>query len=271
MATRATGPEGAAVRLFARFEAWRLHDWERRAASWAAGTLATTSAAAAVLPDRPPPVVIPVPWDGELPEVRYDDRDIDVIFTGDMSYPPNREGAALLARVILPKVQLLRPDVQVWIVGRFASRLRLPRVVTRSDVPDIAPYLQRAKVAVSPVRGQGSLYKVLEAAANGAAIVSFPWAIQSYDGLEGETAQDPSAFANAILRLLNDDRLRISRAQRARTAAHAHSVGVLGREFEAVLKEAAAGGADSHSLSPRAEVHVSSRHPSRANCRFEVP
>jgi hypothetical protein len=237
MATRATGPEPAVVRLFARFEAWRMRSWERRVASWASAAVATTAQAAAVLPGWPPPVVIPVPWDGELPELRHDERDIDVIFTGDMRYPPNREGAALLARVILPLMRAQRPDVQLWIVGRSASRLRLPDVVTRSDVPSIAPYLSRAKVAVSPVRGQGSLYKVLEAAANGAAIVASAWAIESYDGMEAEIAEDASSFADAVVLLLSDERRRMKRAEAAHSAVRAQHVQVLTKKLEAILAQ----------------------------------
>jgi polysaccharide biosynthesis protein PslH len=239
MATRATGPEGLAVRLFARFEARRLRRWEQRVASWAAAAVVTTSGAARALPDGGSTIVIPVPWDGELPEIRHDGRDIDVIFTGDMQYPPNREGATLLAHAILPRVRREKPDAQLWIVGRSASRLRLPGIVTRSDVADIAPYLRRAKVAVSPVRGQGSLYKVLEAAANGAAIVAFPWAVEPY-GMEAETAEDAPAFADAVIRLLTDESRRSRRAEEARLAARAHSIHILGRQFEAVLEEAAA-------------------------------
>jgi hypothetical protein len=242
MSVRAEGPERLPVRAFAGLEARRLKRWERRVASWAAGAIVTAPDFRELLPGTPPPVAIPVAWDHDVIDERVKGvRDIDLIFTGDMRYPSNREGAISLSREILPRIRETLPRTSCWIVGRYAADLRLPGVVTRSDVPDIGEYLRRAKVAIAPVRGRGSLYKVLEAAAHGAAVVASPWAIAAF-GLEAETGHDERTFAEAAVRLLSDEPLREQRAQQGLDAARANSLGTLGPRYETTIIDAARAG-----------------------------
>jgi glycosyltransferase involved in cell wall biosynthesis len=154
-----------------------------------------------------------------------------------MRYPPNRDAAEWFASEILPEVRRRRPGTTAWVVGRDASSLRLSGVEIASDVPDLLAYLRRAKVAIAPLRmGTGSPYKVLEAAASGAAVVATPWAAQGF-GLPaaGEGAQ---ALARRTVELLENEALRAEQARAGLAVARRHRGDRLARRLEEVLRGA---------------------------------
>jgi polysaccharide biosynthesis protein PslH len=240
MANRARGPESALRRAAARFEAWRLSAWERRIAAWAQAQVATSGEVAELLPGSPPVTVIPAAWDGPgFEDVPDRERDIDVVFTGDMSYPPNTAAARALAEEILPLVRRVR-DCSAWIVGRHADALSLPGVHTAANVPDLHAYLRRAKVAVAPVLGRGSPFKTLEAAACGAALVAAPWSVNCY-GLDAQLAETAEEFAAGIVTLLEDGPLRTEQAARARKAVERHRADRIAARFERVFDDVTSG------------------------------
>ncbi len=221
MRLRAAGPERLPARAAARLEAALMRRWERRAAGWSVRQVATTPEDAANLPDEPPCEVIPVAFDSEPTVDDREERDLDVVLSGNMRYPPNRDAAEWFAREILPAVRRRRPRTSAWVVGRNASSLRLPGVEIASDVPDLLAYLRRAKVAIAPLRmGTGSPYKVLEAAGSGAAVVATEHAARRF-GLPtgGDGAED---LARRTVELLEDDALRAELARAGLEVARRH-------------------------------------------------
>jgi hypothetical protein len=239
LANRARGPATLPVRLAARFESRRMRVWQVRLAGFLFAQLGTSAEVVAMLPPGPRTYVLPACY--ALPI--HDDppgheRDIDVIFTGDMDYPPNREAAAALVGEIVPRMLRERPQTSTWIVGRSASRMASPDVSAASDVPDLHSYLRRAKVAIAPIAGAGSPFKTLEAAANGAAIVASRWAVECY-GLPAVVAEDPDEFAREVLRLLEDEPARREQADAARRVARTLTSQAAGARLEAILREAA--------------------------------
>jgi len=242
MAVRSRGPEAFPVRAFARLEAGRMAAWERRLAGIVAAQLGASRDVANLLPSEPPVHVIPNGWAGEVfVEPAGHRRDIDVIFTGNMSYPPNRQGAEWLQREILPRLRAVRQETTGWIVGRSAERVTGPYVEVASDVPDVLSFLRRARVAVAPVFGAGSPSKTLEAAASGAAVVSTPWGLECY-GLPGVAATDTDGFVAGILALLNDEDTRhrqVSAMQRTLTELTPERIGP---RLEAIIEAAARSG-----------------------------
>jgi len=240
MARRAKGPERLPVRLAAGVESRRLREHERRAAGWARAQLVTSAEDAAHLPQSPEITLLPAPWDGDCFEEPSDHRrDIDVILTGDMRYPPNRSAATWLTREVVPLVRRRLPAARIWIVGRAAASLVVEDVEIASDVPDIHAYLRRAKVAAARLEGgTGSPIKVLEAAANGAAVVANAWSLRPY-GFPGDAADTPQEFAQLIIRYLEEETLRREAVAAALPALHANSTAVLVRRLETVLRAAA--------------------------------
>jgi len=115
------------------------------------------------------------------------------------------------------------PAAELRLVGaRPARRVRaladLPGVSLAAAVPDIAPELAAASVAVIPLRvGSGLQNKVLEALATGTPVVATPRATDGLDLRAGEhflVAEDAAGLADATIALLRD-------AGRARALARA--------------------------------------------------
>lgn len=236
MEVRARGPEPLPLRLGARVEGRRLRAWERRAAGWAAAQVVTAAADAAVLPQAPAVHVIPQGWDGEpFAEPAGHLRDIDVILTGNMAYPPNRDAAQWLAGEIAPLLRRRRPGVRIAVVGRDAARLRLDGVEVFSDVPDLHGYLRRARVALVPLRGgTGAPNKVVEAAASGAALVATAWTLERF-GMTAPTAESAEDFAARAAGLLEDERARRRAVEGALDAVRRNTVAALVARLEDLL------------------------------------
>jgi sugar transferase (PEP-CTERM/EpsH1 system associated) len=136
-----------------------------------------------------------------------------LVFTGTLTYPPNRDAALFFAREILPRIRAALPAVTWYVVGTAephltASLAAEPGVVCAGHVEDVRPYLQRAEVAVVPLRaGGGTRLKILEAMAAGRPVVSTSLGAEGLpfrDGLEIRRADSATAFASAVVELLRD-------------------------------------------------------------------
>lgn len=246
MAQRARGPERWPRRSVARSEAAAFRRWERSVAGWSRAQLGASQEVLKMLPSSPAPILLPTGWDGEVfvdpPGHR---RDIDVILTGDMSYPPNRQAAQWLAAEILPRMLERRSNTTAWIVGRHADRVSFRGIKTAANVPDLHAFLRRAKVALVPVKGAGSPFKTIEAAANGAAVVGFAWTVECY-GMAATVASTADEFAAGALGLLESEDLRCRQVHAARPAVLRHSSEELASRLEAILEEAAFGTRSEH-------------------------
>lgn len=149
-----------------------------------------------------------------------------IVFSGRMGYYPNADAAIHFARRILPRIRQAVPGARFQIVGvdppsQVVALRGLPGVEVTGRVPRIQEYLQRATVAVAPLRsGSGSPIKVFEAMASGAPVVATPHTLEALDMRDGEhllLARDDDEVAQQVVRLLRDAglRLRLARAARA--------------------------------------------------------
>jgi sugar transferase (PEP-CTERM/EpsH1 system associated) len=135
-----------------------------------------------------------------------------LIFTGDMSYFPNREGVTFFAREVLPLVRSAIPDVRFVIVGRNPGRqvealASEAGVVVTGFVPDVRLWLAQASVAVAPLTiAAGVQNKILEAMSSGLPVVATPRAAQGLTSAVaevveiGETADEFAAKCVALIR-----------------------------------------------------------------------
>ena len=140
-----------------------------------------------------------------------------LIYIGSMDWYPNEDAVAFFVEEVLPRIQLSVPEVKFSIVGgNPASRVQKlaerEGVVVTGRVPEIKPYFAEATVFVVPLRiGSGTRLKILEALAMGKAIVSTAVGAEGLalkDGEEIFIADEPTAFADAVTRLLKDPSLR---------------------------------------------------------------
>lgn len=148
-----------------------------------------------------------------------------VVYVGNLRYPPNAEAAVRLVRGIMPIVWRSRPDAQAVIVGdgpppEVQAEARPGRVVVTGRVSDVRPYLARAWVGCVPLRaGSGTKYKVLEALAAGVPLVCSPLAVEGLDldaGRHLAVAESDEDLAREVVRLLADAESAGALARRGR-------------------------------------------------------
>ena len=150
-----------------------------------------------------------------------------ILFTGNMSYPPNVDAARHLVEDILPLVS--HPTVRIVLAGAepkpSLKALASDRVTVTGWVDDIVEVYQQATLFVAPLRiGTGLQNKVLEAMATELPCVLSPHAFAPLNlpskghAVVCDSAQ---AFATAINDLLNDPQKATHMAHRARTSIEA--------------------------------------------------
>ena len=233
-------PRRAAARRLAgaaySFVQWqRLRRYERRACRTADRVAAVSEVDAAVLQQLAPglePVVVPNGVDmefytGSLPapsEAEGPDAN-DLVFVGKMDFRPNVDAVLWFATEVLPLIHRQAPETRFWVVGqnphtRLAPLADDPGIRLTGWVEDQRPYIAAAGVYVIPLRiGGGTRLKVLEAMAMSKAIVSTAMGCEGFDLVADQElviADDPPAFAAAVLALLRDParRERLGRAAR---------------------------------------------------------
>ncbi len=97
--------------------------------------------------------------------------DADILFTGQMDYPPNIEAVTRFALEMMPKILAQNPDARFVIVGRqpteaVQSLHNGETVIVTGEVDDVRPWLLGAKMVVAPLSvARGVQNKVLEAMA----------------------------------------------------------------------------------------------------------
>ena len=156
-----------------------------------------------------------------------------LLFTGKMDFRPNVDGVSWFCERILPLIRGRVPGVTFHIAGKSPSaRVRrlgsLPGVVVTGYVEDelMPSYFRGASVYVVPLRmGGGTRLKMLEAFAMRCAIVSTRLGAEGLgvtSGQEAVLADDPQAFATAVVELLHDSSARERMGQRGRALAERH-------------------------------------------------
>ena len=137
-------------------------------------------------------------------------------FTGVMDYRPNNDAAHYLIDRILPILQQQVPDVEILIIGRdplkglVEKAAAHPAVTVTGFVDDVRDYLEQASVFVAPIPyASGVQNKVLEAFAMEMPVVCSKAVAAGLHFEDGEkppliVAEEPQAFADAIIKLFQD-------------------------------------------------------------------
>jgi polysaccharide biosynthesis protein PslH len=161
-----------------------------------------------------PFVVIPIGFDASAyapdPDAVVDPNRI--IFHGAMNYAPNVRCVEFLARQVLPRVRVHRPDAQLVIVGRDpAARVleleALDGVRVTGEVEDMRAWLTSSRVWAGPfLDGTGIKTKLLEAMAADLPCVVTPLGHRGLDDvtsgdqlLVGSTEEELAAHLLAVL------------------------------------------------------------------------
>ncbi len=189
--------ERAVLRTFS--ESWMATRADQRGAAELAGEEITTRYVPNVVDvERIAPVA---PGGGDV-----------LLFVGDFTYAPNREGLRFLVDDVLPIVWRSLPGVRLLVAGRGA--LEPPsddRIEVLGFVEDLRSVYERVDAAVVPLlHGGGSPLKFVEALAYGLPVIATRHAGGLLeDGTANEhflVAADGPEFARAVSSLLHDPR-----------------------------------------------------------------
>jgi glycosyltransferase involved in cell wall biosynthesis len=143
-------------------------------------------------------------------ELNLEKENNSIIFTGNMSYAPNKDACNFLINDIVPIVKEKIPDIKVYIVGINAdkefSHIQDNNNIIKGYVDDIRLYIDKASLYISPLRfGSGIKNKILEAMSMSKSVIGTQI---SFDGIRCDenscflVEYDKNKFANKIIELL---------------------------------------------------------------------
>jgi glycosyltransferase involved in cell wall biosynthesis len=132
------------------------------------------------------------PVGAQPPPALQPDEPLRLLFVGTGDYPPYTRGVAWFVQEVLPLVRARAPAT-LDIVGRLPEQpLAVEGVQYAGTVPEVAPWYERAHVAIVPVfDGSGTRLKLVEAMAHGVPVVS------TRLGAEGLPIQAPTHYLQA--------------------------------------------------------------------------
>jgi glycosyltransferase involved in cell wall biosynthesis len=214
----------APMRALLTAEAVALAAIERRAVREFDAVAVVSEAERARIGQAPAQVLVcPNGWEVEA-ALPFGDEPV-VAFVALLGWGPNEDAAVWLAEDVWPAVRARVASARLLLVGRDPSeRVRAlagNSIEVTGSVPDVRPYLARARVATAPLRaGGGSRLKVIEALGAGRPVVATGIGAEGLLDLEGRgliVADSAPAFADAMVGLLGDR----ERAERLGRAGHA--------------------------------------------------
>lgn len=143
-------------------------------------------------------------------------NDFDLVFTGNMSYPPNINCALFLVNEVMPLVWAQFPETTLLISGTSPAKevvsLASPMVCIGGWVDDIRKSYARSKIFVAPLQiGTGLQNKLLEAMAMQIPCITSPLANAPLGAIHGEeilVGENKRAIADAVIMLLQQPELR---------------------------------------------------------------
>jgi glycosyltransferase involved in cell wall biosynthesis len=176
--------------------------------------------------------VIPICVDtAAVPPVAPSAAPFRVTHVGTMFWPPNVEGILWFWETIWPQVRAQVPGARLTVIGKDPpDRIRAlgqqPDVDVLGYVADLAPYLADTAVFVVPLHAAGGMrVKIVDAWCWALPVVSTAIGAEGIAVRPGENiviADDPSAFARAVLHLLRDPELQAHLRANGRHWVEAH-------------------------------------------------
>jgi len=156
------------------------------------------------------------------------EKTVDVVFTGNMAYPPNVDAAEYLVKQIMPIVWKKRPSTTVLLAGASPVKrvltLQSKLVNVSGWMDDIRDSYSSALVFIAPMRiGTGLQNKLLEAMSMKLPSITTPLAndaLQAKDGKEILIGADANELATHIIELLNNKKLYDTIAQSGYNFVH---------------------------------------------------
>jgi glycosyltransferase involved in cell wall biosynthesis len=176
-----------------------------------------------------------------------------VLFVGAMGYRPNAQAADSLVEEIWPPLHARVPAARLAIIGPGRERARSfhkpdPTVTFTGFVDELQSWYRRARVVCCPIyHGGGTRIKIIEAAAQGKAIVSTHIGAEGLifeDGREILLRDSADAIAAACAQLLEDPAAAQQLGRAAlQKASGTYERGAVVKQLEDIFRSAFATGA----------------------------
>jgi len=152
------------------------------------------------------------------------EKDIDIVFSGNMNYYPNIESSVFFCRDVLPLILKEEPETKFCIVGKDPAKevRRLHNgkdVIVTGYVDRVADWVNRSRLFVAPmICGAGIQNKIIEAMACKVPVVSTELGnagIGAEKDKEIVVADHPKLLAEKILHMLRNTNKRGKIAENA--------------------------------------------------------
>ena len=154
----------------------------------------------------------------------------NIMFVGGYRHPPNVDAALFYCREVAPILRERLPGVTTYLIGSNApatiTRLAGDGIEVVGYVAEIEEWIDKCRLSVSPLRyGAGVKGKINHSMSRGLPVVATTPSVEGMHLAAGEeilVADDPAAFADAIVRLYTDEALwaRLSAAGLANVRRH---------------------------------------------------
>ena len=139
-------------------------------------------------------------------------KEYDLIFTGNMAYPPNVDSVVYLINNVMPLVWEKHPELKVVIAGAQPSakvlKLKSDKVIVTSWVEDISEYYSKSKIFIAPMQiGTGLQNKLLEAMAMKIPCITSELANNALGATHNKNVligDDPEDYKKHIINLINN-------------------------------------------------------------------
>jgi len=174
-----------------------------------------------------------------------------LVFPGALTYSANLDAMAFFLHQAFPLVKARHPEAILRITGKTDSvpvdRLPLDEsVILTGYLNDVRPTVAQSWACVVPLRvGGGTRLKILEAMALSTPVVSTSKGAEGLEVVPGEhilIADEPTEFADAVLRLLDDPALRAKLATNGqRLVESRYGWEVIGEKLDQLLRKVVEG------------------------------
>ncbi|MBE0638988.1 MAG: glycosyltransferase [Bacteroidales bacterium] len=166
-------------------------------------------------PEREKIHIIPNGVDTDFFKPMDVEKKFEIVFIGNMGYPPNVDAAEYLALKILPLVQQKHPEAKLLLAGatpdKRVQNLEGPSVQVTGWVDDIRQCYAQARIFIAPMQiGTGLQNKLLEAMAMRIPSITSSLAFSALGASEGKeilVGNSPEDYAGLICQLLEDHAL----------------------------------------------------------------
>lgn len=150
------------------------------------------------------------------------EKQFDIVFTGNMAYPPNVDAAIFLVKEIMPLVWKQKPDAKLLLAGaspvKKIKNLAGKRITVSGWMNDIRNAYLSSHIFIAPMRiGTGLQNKLLEAMALKIPAITTSLANAALGARNGEEiliGNSAEEISGKILLLLNDQKMQYVLAEK---------------------------------------------------------